>query len=251
MVLYILYFTIGLFIGSVLNLLINFIPKQKNIFEQIYSARNSSLLCPGLMVPVVGSLISDKHCRNCGSNFPPRRFIVELLTGFLFILCLYSIVHSIYLFKTLVLTCFLILVSFIDYDHSLIFDNVLVPMALIGGAFNLFIGDIKTLNMLFSALLGGSIFLLIAIVSKGGFGGGDIKFMACIGLWLGLKYTVLAVLLSFMFGGLGAAILLLFKKKTLSDKFPYGPYIALASFISLLYGDSIAALYWNWAFQVK
>jgi len=124
-------------------------------------------------------------------------------------------------------------------------------MALIGGAFNLFIGDIKTLNMLFSALLGGSIFLLIAIVSKGGFGGGDIKFMACIGLWLGLKYTVLAVLLSFMFGGLGAAILLLFKKKTLSDKFPYGPYIALASFISLLYGDSIAALYWNWAFQVK
>lgn len=251
MVLYILYFTIGLFIGSVLNLLIKFTPNQINMFEQIQSARNASRLCPGLLVPIIGSFISDTKSCDCGPSFSSRRFFVELLTGLLFVLCLYTIVPSIHLFKALVFTCFLIVISIIDYDLSLILDNVLIPMAAIGVAINLFVGDIKTLNMLFSALLGGSIFLLLAIVSKGGFGGGDIKFMACIGLWLGLKYTVLAVLLSFMFGGLGAAILLLFKKKTLSDKFPYGPYIALASFISLLYGDSIAALYWNWAFQVK
>lgn len=249
--LYTLYFTVGLVIGSVLNLLIKFIPKQKKMFEQIQSARNSSQLCPGLIVPVIGSFVSGKQCRDCGSSFSSRRTFVELLTGILFVQCLYSIVPSIYLYKTLVFTCFLIVISFIDYDHSLIFDNVLIPMAIIGVAFNLFIGDIKTLNMFFSALLGGSIFLLLAIVSKGGFGGGDIKFMACIGLWLGLKYTILAVLLSFIFGGLGAAILLLLKKKTITDKFPYGPYIAMASFITLLYGDSIVAWYWNWAFQVK
>ncbi|MPM46289.1 Type 4 prepilin-like proteins leader peptide-processing enzyme [bioreactor metagenome] len=251
MVLYTLYFTIGLFIGSVLNLLIKFIPKQKNILEQIHSARNFSRLFPDVMVPVVSRLISGKHCQDCGSSFSFRKPVVELLTGFLFILCLYALIPSIYLFKALALTCFLIVISFIDYDHSLIYDKVLIPMAVFGVAINLFIGDIKTLNMLFSALLGGSIFLMLAIISKGGFGGGDIKFMACIGLWLGVKYTILAVLLSFIFGGLGAAILLLLKKKTITDKFPYGPYIALASFITLLYGDSIVTWYWNWAFQVK
>ena len=249
--LYTLYFSIGLFIGSGLNLLIKFIPNQNNILEQFQSARNSSRLCPGLLVPIIGSFVSDTKSCDCGLSFYSRRFFVELLTGLLFVLCLHSIVPSIHFYKALVFTCFLIVISFIDYDLSIIYDNVLIPMAVIGVAFNLLTGDIKTLNMLFSALLGGSIFLLLAIVSKGGFGGGDIKFMACIGLWLGLKYTILAVLISFIFGGLGAAILLLLKKKTITDKFPYGPYIAMASFITLLYGDYIVTWYWNWAFQVK
>ena len=250
--LYTLYFTVGLFIGSVLNLLIKFIPMQKKMYEQIQSSRNLIQLYPGLLVPVISCFVSGKHCfLDCWSSFTSRRTFVELLTGILFVLCLYSIVPSIYLYKTLIFTSFLIVISIIDYDHSLIFDNVLIPMALTGVAINISMGDIKTLNMLFSGLLGGSIFLMLAIISKGGFGGGDIKFMACIGLWLGLKYTVLSVLLSFIFGGIGATILLLLKKKSIKDKFPYGPYIAMASFITLLYGNSIVAWYWNWAFQVK
>lgn len=249
--LYTLYFIVGLLIGSVLNLLIKFIPKQKDMFEQIQLARNSSRLCPGVMVPVIGSVASGKQRRGCGSSFPSRRPFVEVLTGLLFVLCLYSIGTSMYILKALIFTCFLIVVSFIDYDHSLIYDKVLLPMAVLGVLANLIIGKIMLPNILIAALLGGSIFLMLAIVSRGGFGGGDIKFMACIGLWLGLKYTILAVLLSFILGGLGAAILLLLKKKSITDKFPYGPYIAMASFISLLYGDYIVAWYWNWAFQLK
>ena len=249
--LYILYFAVGLVIGSILNMLINFLPKHNNSFAQIQSPRNYSRLHLGVMVPVVGWFVSCTHSRGCRSSFSFRRPFVELLTCSFFALCLYSIAPSIHLVKALTFTCFLIVISFIDYDHSMIYDNVLIPMAVFGVAINLFIGDIKTQNMLFAALLGGSIFLMLAIISKGGFGGGDIKFMACIGLWLGLKYTILAVLISFIFGGLGAAILLLLKKKTITDKFPYGPYIAMASFITLLYGDYIVTWYWNWAFQVK
>ena len=249
--LYTLYFTVGVVIGSVLDLFIKFLPKQKNMFEQINSARNFSRLRLSVLVPVIGSFVSGKQCRDCGSRFSLRRPFVELLTGLLFLLCLYSIVPSIHLFKTLVLTCFLIVIAFIDYDHSLIYDKVLLPMAVLGVLANLIIGKIMLPNILIAALLGGSIFLMLAIVSRGGFGGGDIKFMACLGLWLGVKYTILALLLSFIFGGLGAAILLLLNKKNITDKFPYGPYIAMASFITLLYGDSIVAWYWNWAFQVK
>lgn len=189
--LYTLYFTVALVIGSVLNLLIKFLPKQKNMLEQIQSARNSSRLCSGVLVPVIGSFISGKQFQDCGSSFSFRRPFVELLTGLLFVLCLNSIVPSIDLFKALALTCFLIVISFIDYDYSLIFDNVLIPMAAIGVTINLFTGDLKALNMLFSALIGGGVFLLLAIISRGGFGGGDIKFMACLGLWLGIIRALL------------------------------------------------------------
>ena len=240
--LYTLYFALGLLAGSVLNLLIQFLPKQNNMFKQLQSTRNFLRFCPVLLVQAIGSFISGRQGRDCDSGFSFRKPFVELLTGLLFVLCLYSVVPSIHLFKALVLTCFLIVISFIDYDHSLIFDNVLIPMAAIGVAINLFIGDVKTLNMLTSGLVGGGVFLLLAIISRGGFGGGDIKFMAVLGLWLGIKSTFITLLFSFILGGIGAAILILFKKKTVKDKFPYGPYIAAASFITMLYGDAIL----NW-----
>lgn len=240
--LYILYFAVGLLIGSILNMLINFLPKHNNISAEIQTPRNSSRLRPAVMVPVIGCFISGAQSRDCGSNFSFRRPFVELLTGLLFVLCLNSIVPSIDLFKALALTCFLIVISFIDYDYSLIFDNVLIPMAAIGVTINLFTGDLKALNMLFSALIGGGVFLLLAIISRGGFGGGDIKFIACLGLWLGIKSTFITLLFSFILGGIGAALLILLKRKTVKDKFPYGPYIAAASFITMLYGDAIL----NW-----
>jgi len=56
---------------------------------------------------------------------------------------------------------------------------------------------------------------------------------------------MIAVILSLILGGFGAAILLLIKRKTITDTFPYGPYIAIASFISMLYGDCILTWYWN------
>lgn len=248
---YLICFVTGLFVGSVLYIIIDCLPKQQMLFSRTFCARCHSRLQFYDLAPVIGHIISSGRCQHCGQLFSVRKPIIELVTGFLFFLCITIFDPSMQLVKALLFTCFLIVISFIDYDHSMIYDNVLIPMAVFGVAINLFIGDIKTQNMLFAALLGGSIFLMLAIISKGGFGGGDIKFMACIGLWLGLKYTILAVLISFIFGGLGAAILLLLKKKTITDKFPYGPYIAMASFITLLYGDYIVTWYWNWAFQVK
>lgn len=249
--LYIFYCVGGLFIGSMLNILIRSLPEHQNIIKSISCDRCSSKQPFYDLIPVIGHIISYGRCQHCRQLFCLRKPVVELLTGLLFVLCFTFLSSSTNLLKALIFTCYLIVISFIDYDYSLIYDKVLLPMAISGVAINLLIGDVKTLNMLLSALFGGGIFLLLAIISKGGFGGGDIKFMACIGLWLGLKYTILAVLFSFIFGGLGAAILLLLKKKTIADKFPYGPYIAIASFITMLYGDFIVNWYWNWAFYMK
>ncbi|MGL5512681.1 MAG: prepilin peptidase, partial [Sporomusa sp.] len=90
---------------------------------------------------------------------------------------------------------------------------------------------------------GGSILLLLAIVSKGGMGDGDIKFMAALGLWLGLKMTLLTVFLAFVIGGIVSSLLLVFKIRSLKDLIPFGPFIAMAASISMLYGNKIISWY--------
>ena len=251
MMTYLIYFLLGLFAGRILRIIISCLPENQKIFSFQFCPKCGTKLRFFEMMSGISYLVDGGHCRQCGQLFILHKPIVELLTGILFVLCYVMFDSSLYMLKALIFTSFLIVISFIDYDHSLIYDKVLLPMAILGISLNLFIGGIKLPDMLIAGLLGGSIFLVLALVSKGGFGGGDIKFMASIGLWLGVKYTILCVLLSFIFGGLGAAVLLLLRMKTMKDKFPYGPYIALASFITLLYGDFLVTWYYNWAFQVK
>jgi leader peptidase (prepilin peptidase)/N-methyltransferase len=99
------------------------------------------------------------------------------------------------------------------------------------------------LDMIIASLSGGGILLLLAILTKGGMGGGDIKFVAALGLWLGLKLTLLTLFLSFVIGGIGSLMLLAFKIKGRKDFIPFGPFIAIAAFISMLYGNEIIAWY--------
>ena len=144
-----------------------------------------------------------------------------------------------YLFRALVLTCFLIVITVIDYDYQFIFDKVLVWLAIVGLTINLYIGKIGLLDMFSAGLFGGGLFLLIALISKGGFGGGDIKFMAALGLWIGMKHILLTMVLTFLIGGLVAAVLLLTKVRNRKDNIAYGPSIALAAFLTLLYGEKL------------
>ncbi|MGE4588501.1 MAG: A24 family peptidase [Acidaminococcaceae bacterium] len=249
---YLVFFMLGLFVGRILHIIIKCLTEQKNFFS--CSWRHHRHLRPyffDLLLSIVAKTPSSESCRYCCSLFSLRKLIEELLTSFLFIQCFAIFGSSVHLFKGLLFTSFLIVISFIDYDTSLIYDKVLLPMAVIGATLNIIIGKIMLIDMFSAAMFGGLIFLMVAIIGKDGFGGGDIKFMACIGLWLGISHTILAIFLSFILGGTVAAFLIAFKIKTISDKFPYGPYIALASFITLLYGDSIISWYWKWAFMVK
>ncbi|HWR08181.1 prepilin peptidase, partial [Sporomusa sp.] len=125
----------------------------------------------------------------------------------------------------------------------LILDKVLIWFAGVGFSINHLFSNISIADMIVSCLMGGSIFLLIAISTKGGMGGGDIKFAAALGLWLGLKLTLLTLFLSFVIGGIGSLLLLAFKIKGRKDFIPFGPFIAIAAFISMLYGNEIIAWY--------
>ncbi|MEN6566339.1 MAG: prepilin peptidase, partial [Veillonellales bacterium] len=243
----------GLLIGSFLNVCIYRLPRGESIVTPPSHCTDcGTRLKPWDMIPILSWLLLKGRCRYCGTAIPSRYAAIELLTGILFVWCLEILGLGPALFKTLVLLSFLLVITFIDYDHQLILDKVLLWFAPVGVAINLFINHINFFanavgyregfvalqtglpDMLIGALLGGGAFLLIAVVSRGGMGGGDIKFAASLGLWLGGKFTLLAIFLSFLFGGLAGVLLLLLQRKGRRDMIPFGPFIALGAVVTIL-----------------
>ncbi len=237
-------FILGILIGSFLNVCIYRLPHNQSIvMPPSHCMTCSTRLKPWDLVPVLSYLLSRGKCRYCGTNFSPRYALVELLTAFLFVWCYQVFGSTPELIKALILTAFFIVITFIDYDHQLILDKVLICLSLTGVVINLWIGSVTPLDMLIASLLGGGLLLIIALVSGGGMGGGDIKFAAALGLCFGWKYLLLTLFLSFIFGGIGGVLLLVSKMKSRKDFIPFGPFIALGALFTLLYGNTMITWY--------
>lgn len=242
----ILVFLLGLITGSILTTCIIRLP-----FPQ--SARANRAYCPNCnqklpikdLIPVISLLLCGR-CRFCGGFLPKRYAVIEVLTGILFLWCFLLFGISVYSIKAIFLSAFLIVIVFIDIDHQLILDKVLLWLAITGIIINLFVISVSLLDMMIAFLTGGGLFLVIAIITKGGMGGGDIKFVAVLGLWLGFKLTLLTIFLSFLIGGLGSGLLLVARLKKRKDFIPFGPFIAIGAFLSLLYGEQLI----NWYFTI-
>ena len=236
----------GILIGSFLNVCIYRLPAGKSIvYPPSHCGACNTRLKPQDLIPIFSYAFLQGRCRSCQARIAIRYPLVELLTGLVFVWSYTVIGLAPQLAWALVLSSFFIMITFIDYDHQLILDKVLVWLSGAGVAINLYTGQTGLLDMLLGAVLGGGVLLVIAVVSRGGMGGGDIKFLAALGLWLGVKLTVLTLLLSFLFGGVGGMLLLLFRIKDRKDRIPFGPYIAAAAWLALLYGEDIIRWYWR------
>lgn len=237
---------LGCIIGSFLNVCIYRLPQKQSIVtpSSHCMACNIRLKLRDL-IPVISYASLRGRCRYCGAIFSMRYTLIELLTAMVFLWCFEVIGYSADLIKSLSLAAFLIVITFIDYDHQLILDKVLFWLSGVGVAINLWTGYVSPLDMIIGSLTGGGLLLLIAIASRGGMGGGDIKFAAALGLWMGWKLTLLTLFLSFIFGGIGGLAVLLTKLKGRKDYIPFGPFIAFGAFLSMLYGEVII----RWYFQ--
>jgi len=235
---------LGLVIGSFLNVCIYRLPLGQSVaFPGSHCMSCGARLTVLDLVPVVSYLCLGGRCRHCKVSFSARYMMVEVLTASLYYLCWTVFGLSSALLPSLILLSFLVMISFIDYDHQLIYDKVLVWLALIGVAANSWTGTVTGLDMVIAACIGGGVMLLIAVVSNGGMGGGDIKLMAVLGVWLGWKLLLLTLLESFVLGGVLGVLLIALKIKGRKDYIPFGPFIAIAAGVSLLYGDILLQLY--------
>ncbi len=205
---------------------------------------------PWQNIPLVSYLLLGGRCSSCGERISPRYPMVEALTGFLF----WAVLHTFGLgWQTPVLLAYvsaMVVITFIDLEFQIIPDKISLPGILVGLASCFFLPDpfalqqpLGLLNSVIGLLLGGGLFYVIALVSRGGMGGGDVKMMAMVGAFTGWKAVLLTTFLGSLTGSLVGVFLMLFKGGTRKTKIPFGPFLALGAVISLFFGGDIIRWY--------
>lgn len=147
-----------------------------------------------------------------------------------------SLAFFIYLSEDLRITAaifLLVLMTITDFEQYMLFDAMTLPLTLLG-VFYVWQMNLSFLDHGAATLIGGGFFLLLAIISKGSLGGGDVKLIAALGLWLGIEKLLNVVLAGTIAGGIAAIIMILAKKKDRNSYFAYGPYFALSAIYFLL-----------------
>ena len=127
----------------------------------------------------------------------------------------------------------LMLMTVTDFEQYMLFDAMTLPLAFLGAVY-VWQMNLNFQNHAAAAFIGGLVFLLLSILSKGSLGGGDIKLIAALGLWLGALKLLYVVLIGTIIGGLMAVFIILVKKKDRSSYFAYGPYFTLTAIYFLL-----------------
>jgi len=251
---YIIVFVFGLLTGSFLNVCISRIPQGKSVaLLPSYCGICGERLKMTDLIPVLSYIFLRARCRYCKERIPIRYLVVELLTaaGFLLLFTKYSMTIDFIMYVYLVSV--LIVAAFIDIDHMVIPDELVIA-GLIGGIalffYNLFktidiYGDDLWWNPLLGAVSASGILFMIAIIgnlvykSESAMGMGDVKLFIPIGLFLGWRMSLFALLLSIFAGGLFGLFLIATGLKRKRDTFPFGPFIVLSTFITVMWGWDI------------
>ncbi|MBS3948087.1 MAG: prepilin peptidase [Dethiobacter sp.] len=251
-----LFFLFGLCVGSFINVLAYRLPRRISLVKPPSSCRSCRrrLSAPEL-IPVLGYLALQGRCLKCGAPISLRYPLVELATAMLFMI-LYTIFGlTISLAAHLLLAVLLLAISLIDLDQRII-PNTLVGIGLGGGLLFQLPGLIVLwtdlpgwtapfrpfTDALSGLLLGGGLLLIIILVSRGGMGAGDMKLMALIGFYVGLRGTAVVMMLGFTMGALVGLILIAARRLTRKDALPFGPFLSAAALIEIFWGSFI----WSW-----
>ena len=143
----------------------------------------------------------------------------------------------------LVFAISLIFHIYTDSKEQLLYDEVSTILMLTGIIYAYYFGDVW--DAVQGAMASVAIMLLIYWISRGGMGFGDVKLAFVLGVWLGLEQSLLCLLLAFILGGVVAVALLLTGLKTRKEAIPFGPYLCVSGWVSLLCGKELIAWYWS------
>ncbi|MCG8369178.1 MAG: A24 family peptidase, partial [Proteobacteria bacterium] len=206
-------------------------------------------------IPVVSYLILGGRCAGCKDSIPARYPVVEMTTAVLAATCAWRFGAGWEALMAIVMTLALVPVAAIDADTQLIPDSIVLPLMWIGLAMSLFhpLAGADTLfiapgDAIVGAMAGylslWTVFQLFRLVTgKDGMGYGDFKLLAALGAWLGWQQLPAIVLMSAVAGALVGLALMAFRNHQRSTPIPFGPYLAAAGWVAMLWGDSIRDAY--------
>ena len=202
-------------------------------------------------IPLISYLFLRGRCRYCKDKISVRYPVVEAINAFLYVSLLWRYGPGWDFLLYCVLVSSLIVITFIDLDYQIIPDRITlvgIPIGLLAGSLLLPDPFLRASALGYKAsvvgfLIGGGFFYLVAVLSRGGMGGGDIKMMAMVGAFLGWKAVLLTTLLGSLSGSIVGLFLMAVKGKGRKYKIPFGPFLALGTLVSLFFGQEILIWY--------
>ena len=205
---------------------------------------------PWQNIPVVSYLMLGGKCANCEVSISPRYPILELVTGLLTMALAWYFPLDPALAGAILFTWALISLTMIDVDHQLLPDDITLPLMWLGLAFNVVGTYVSLQDAVIGAMAGylslWSVYWAFKLFTgKEGMGYGDFKLLAALGAWLGWQAIPLIILLSSLVGAVVGIALMVVKSRGKDIPIPFGPYLAAAGWIALLWGDTIVASYLN------
>ena len=199
-------------------------------------------------IPVISYLFLKGQCSSCKTKISLQYPIVELLTGMTSLLAAYTFGVSLQTLAALFFTWVLIALTLIDLKKQLLPDSITLPLLWSG----LFISFFDLFSDLKSSVIGAmagylvlwSVYHLFKLLTKKeGMGFGDFKLLAALGAWVGFSYLPQIILLSSLVGSVAGISMLLIGKTKQQQPIPFGPYLAAAGWIALLWGEAINTTY--------
>jgi leader peptidase (prepilin peptidase) / N-methyltransferase len=271
-------FIVSLMMGSFLNVVIYRLPimmerswKEEYLtyFQPELAQENSSApfnlikpdsSCPHCQhkirawenIPLLSWLMLKGRCSQCKNPISIRYPLVELATGLLSLLVAWHFGFGTQAFAAVFLTWVLVALTCIDLDKMLLPDQMTLPLVWFG----LMLSTGEVFVSSFDAIIGAAAGYLSLwslywafklLTGKEGMGYGDFKLLAALGAFLGWQQLPIVILLSSFVGAVIGISMIVLKGRDKGQAIPFGPYLAIAGWLTLLYGDWLASQYWNWA----
>ena len=275
-------FIFSLMIGSFLNVVIFRLPKmleqgwkkecrefladelakpKSQSEEELITLSTPSSTCPSCQhkirfyenIPVISWLVLRGKCSQCRSKISLRYPLVELTTAILSVVIAAHFGVTLTTLFLLILTWGLVCLTLIDFDHMLLPDQITLPLLWLGLLVNVN-GAIVPLNDSVIGAVAGymslfSIFWLFKLITgKEGMGHGDFKLVAVFGAWIGWQLLPLLILMASAVGAVIGISMMMFKSHQREQAIPFGPYLAIAGWITLLWGNGIWAWYLSYLY---
>ena len=265
--------SLGLVVGSFLNVVIYRLPvmmesrwrkdccellevKRKASEESTLTLSHPNSHCPNCKaaikpwqnIPVLSYLFLRGKCGNCGVGISMRYPAIELVTALMTLALASQYDASWALFGAMIFTWSLITLTMIDVDHQLLPDDITLPLMWLGLVFSLLGATVSLQDAVLGAMLGylslwGVYWLFKLLTGKEGMGYGDFKLLAALGAWLGWQAVPLIILLSSLVGALCGIGIMLATRRGKDVPIPFGPYLAMAGWIALMWGDKLMSYY--------
>ncbi|OEC02369.1 prepilin peptidase [Lysinibacillus sphaericus] len=240
----ILVFVFGLVFGSFFNVVGLRVPMKESLIQPpSHCTTCQRQLTPKDLIPVLSYIVLRGKCRSCGQKISWIYPLMELLTGILFTFSYWQFGFSEEFIVALLLISLLVIVVVSDIAYMLMPDKVLLcflPLLVIG---RMLAPLTPWWDSIVGAVFGFGILYSIAVVSRGGIGGGDIKLFFLLGLVLGTINTLLTLFIAAFIGMVVGIIVLQVRQQGRKTPIPFGPSIALAAVIVYFYGNVIVQWY--------